>query len=556
MVALAVQSPAIQVPASVTGPAATAISVVAGLLQPDKVKEMNAMGQRPLAKRKSYQYLAAGALIGMLLSFPLAKTGPLRDARAFIDQSQPAAPAFAAADPVWDEDIQRDWWPRFIGPGGRSSLHATIDNLSQSVPAEQVPSALRVVIETASPTVFRSPQARDSWRQAMEVSGRDVGQAAALLHAHQSGAEVLMEPFEMVLPKDPEKVWRAAIDHPSLDDLPKPPRGLDMDAARAALEQAVITTGLAGIRVPVPYWEDPKHVWRLAKAIERADAQLSEITGWPSPVLGLGGRIILTIGAPGNSTILHTPQGLLDVRTDWTSLAHEWFHALDYAMAPELLALASPGASYIKQSSGVLRLGRQDTESYRKAFDRLISDVENPPLSPSDRLAVDLAARKAIRDSLNQGDVIYPRSMVQGLGDIDKAILIAPVGQAVPTDGSPWLHWRLQASRAQAEFDRPQGLLARFAPISEPAHYLQNKMEVMAFAFSGHVSARMGESVLAPSQDRSIQSSPSYRPMLLEAQALDAAWGSFFSQLRPWHEVDVEQRLGNRPAPVIKSIAP
>ena len=85
-------------------------------------------------------------------------------------------------------------------------------------------------------------------------------------------------------------------------------------------------------------------------------------------------------------------------------------------MATALLRFPAPGSSYVSQAGDLLRIHRQGTQGYADAFARIITDVQNPPLSPSDRLSLDLAARTALRTGLAGPQSIYPTALVQGLG--------------------------------------------------------------------------------------------------------------------------------------------
>lgn len=122
--------------------------------------------------------------------------------------------------------------------------------------------------------------------------------------------------------------------------LPPVPKGLSLIAARKSLEKEMAFAGLAGLVSSRSVMSTPEGLWRVASFIRQANVDLQQVTGWSGPVLGLNGRIVLVLAAPGlDGQTLFIGQdgdgdGLLRVRADVSGLAHEWFHAVLFDMLP------------------------------------------------------------------------------------------------------------------------------------------------------------------------------------------------------------------------------
>ena len=128
------------------------------------------------------------------------------------------------------------------------------------------------------------------------------------------------------------------------------PNKQDMTAAREALVNAVRDSGLAGVRIPLPAWNDSANVTTVAQRIQESNAVLQEVTGWTGPVLGLNGRMEWTIYSPLNlgATFYRGPLETV-VLSGWEDLPHEWFHALDYALRSAPVDLDTAGGATLTQ---------------------------------------------------------------------------------------------------------------------------------------------------------------------------------------------------------------
>lgn len=116
--------------------------------------------------------------------------------------------------------------------------------------------------------------------------------------------------------------------------LAPPPAGLTMQEAKREIERVAVEVGLRSLRLPVVLFSTPASVWNTAKTLERANYELEQLTGWSGPVLGLGGRLDLTIASPimawADGLVAPNPDGRIQMVTTWAALDHEWFHALDF----------------------------------------------------------------------------------------------------------------------------------------------------------------------------------------------------------------------------------
>lgn len=143
------------------------------------------------------------------------------------------------------------------------------------------------------------------------------------------------------------------------------PQDLSWEEAKDSLAQATHDVGLKHVRVPLALWGCAPCLSDMALGLRQANADLSAIAGWSGPVLGLDGRVGLTLGVLESAHADgHERSGeSLEVRSDWQDLAHEWFHALDLVVGrqtqpfprPEPLSAYPPGSWRWVASSSAAR---------------------------------------------------------------------------------------------------------------------------------------------------------------------------------------------------------
>lgn len=118
-----------------------------------------------------------------------------------------------------------------------------------------------------------------------------------------------------------------------------PPAGLTMDQALRELEVAARASDLNTLRLHVSVFSSPQKVWTVAQELTQINKELQQATGWTGGVLGLGGRLDLTLSKPldiGAAGVMKTtPDGRILVTGALSTLGHEWFHALDFAAAQQ-----------------------------------------------------------------------------------------------------------------------------------------------------------------------------------------------------------------------------
>lgn len=141
--------------------------------------------------------------------------------------------------------------------------------------------------------------------------------------------------------RDWENLERALTRGPAFPDAPS---DLTMAQAKAELERVGLAVGLRSLLLSPVEFETPQRVWLLAQGLERANAELEQLSGWKGGVLGLNGRVELTLRSPWEYSAFGIanmgPDGRLEIVTAWSALAHEWFHAVD--MVARTHALSRP----------------------------------------------------------------------------------------------------------------------------------------------------------------------------------------------------------------------
>ena len=125
-----------------------------------------------------------------------------------------------------------------------------------------------------------------------------------------------------------------------------PPSDISMAQATLALEDAVRDTGLRSISPSLWQLRSTQSVLELANNLQTANAELSRATGWKGKVLGLDGRLELSMGpimqkdettAGAAAVVVADTSGRLQMVSGFTELGHEWGHFFDHVSAREVL---------------------------------------------------------------------------------------------------------------------------------------------------------------------------------------------------------------------------
>lgn len=156
--------------------------------------------------------------------------------------------------------------------------------------------------------------------------------------------------------------------------------------------------GLKELQIPLSIWGNREKMADLAAGMISANEDLKEVTGWKGPVFGLDGRVSWR---PAIMTDASTYGGCskgdcLFIQSTWTEYAHEWFHALDLAMARETMSYPSnnpltdhyslwtrrliaspPVKAWWKGEKNILREGAPWTKRRQAAWDKNILATES-----------------------------------------------------------------------------------------------------------------------------------------------------------------------------------
>ena len=170
--------------------------------------------------------------------------------------------------------------------------------------------------------------------------------------------------------KDHPSHWQdlqAEIAHDAPASQAKVPAKVSMDQAPSALEQAVRTAGLRSFSPSLWQMRSPEAMMDTAQKLQQANAELAHATGWKGQVLGLDGRVELSMGpivasevAPSAAALVAVDgTGRLQMVSGWAELGHEWFHAFDHVAAREVLV--NPSQRPLTENAQVLR-SFHDTE--------------------------------------------------------------------------------------------------------------------------------------------------------------------------------------------------
>lgn len=124
-----------------------------------------------------------------------------------------------------------------------------------------------------------------------------------------------------------------------------------MAQALASLKMAVHDTGLNSLKIPLPMWSSSEHLNEVAFHLQQSNRELQSITRWKGAVLGLKEKVNLTITyAHDLSFASVADNGDIDIQSSFSSLAHEWEHALEYALAQQVGYKPTKGPALLTQA--------------------------------------------------------------------------------------------------------------------------------------------------------------------------------------------------------------
>lgn len=110
-----------------------------------------------------------------------------------------------------------------------------------------------------------------------------------------------------------------------------------MAQAVTALKIAIQDSGLNSLTIPLPMWSSSEHLKQIAFHIQQSNREMQTITKWDGPVLGLKERVNLTITYAHDLSIATVENnGKIGIQSSFAALAHEWEHALEYALAQDI----------------------------------------------------------------------------------------------------------------------------------------------------------------------------------------------------------------------------
>ncbi len=110
-----------------------------------------------------------------------------------------------------------------------------------------------------------------------------------------------------------------------------------MAQALASLKMAVHDTGLNSLKIPLPMWSSSEHLNEVAFHLQQSNRELQSVTRWSGAVLGLKEKVNLTVTyAHDLSFASVSDNGDVDIQASFSSLAHEWEHALEYVLAQQV----------------------------------------------------------------------------------------------------------------------------------------------------------------------------------------------------------------------------
>lgn len=284
---------------------------------------------------------------------------------------------------------------------------------------------------------------------------------------------------------------------------------ISLSGALEELQGAVSESGLVFVQIPPTAQNNPTAILALAEKIKSFNKSLGDITGFSGATLGLNGRVALRLlSAIDNAETIVSKSGTIHIFGDWSTAPHEWFHALDCAMASN-----SPGVRPLKPlSSQSVFYGSSATKNLQ---DNLYAGLSNPVLTKKDLIKI----QKKLQTSQFDGT---EKNIFKAVEEARKNI----IQNKVKLNGSPWITWRTYASTM------PSAKKSK-----ETSSYLKSKSEILAVSFAGYASESSRELFYDFDAASGI-----YLPTEVEIKAVKKYWKSFMSSSAPWWESDRQAR--------------
>lgn len=156
-----------------------------------------------------------------------------------------------------------------------------------------------------------------------------------------------------------------------------------MAQAVTALKIAIQDTGLNSLTVPLPMWSSSEHLNQIAFHLQQSNRELQSVTQWQGPVLGLKEKVNLTI--TWGRDLAFASQNLngdIDIQSSFSSLAHEWEHALEYVLAQEIQYKPAKGPALLTRALAdrISHPVVQQWEHVSKTIDTTMADTWYPKL--------------------------------------------------------------------------------------------------------------------------------------------------------------------------------
>lgn len=207
------------------------------------------------------------------------------------------------------------------------------------------------------------------------------------------------------------------------------------------LKQAVMESGLNSLTVPLPMWSSSDHLRQVARHVRQANRELQSVTQWSGPVLGLKQRVNLTVTWGRDLAFTNRANnGEIDIQSAFSSLAHEWEHALEFALASDIGAVTPKGPALISTVSSTHPFV-QHWENLASQIDTTMAPTWYPKLQALSEKSPHNApyyARRHERIAYTfEGyvqDLLPPNATLKYLPEVDRSEGIGPTAaQARPT---------------------------------------------------------------------------------------------------------------------------
>lgn len=315
---------------------------------------------------------------------------------------------------------------------------------------------------------------------------------------------------------------------------------LSMTEKENIIIQLIDEVGFSGMEISHNIYSDDNLFLKYVEALKKSNDDLKIITGLDGRVLGLNGRVFFKYDVFQPRVELTSKKLLM--ATPINSLAHEWFHALEFTLSTQL--------NGVNRNQAIFELRKDFFNKSPIVFDRfdVLNNIENLKRS-FNNLNVDSELSNSIKKEINQRAENYAnKEMVEYsrnnymFSSMRISANISLNSDYTNYNGSPWLLQReltVKILKNNLEIETDPNERKR---IEYSIDYISSNSEIFASAFNSYATLKKNEGYTnLLKTDFSIDNGI-YLPTIYETSHQKHNWEVFFKGLETFWQEDTNNR--------------